>query len=226
MRENGADAFDDGVGPGKDKTMRTNIVAGTLALAGALVMGGEAQAAYSAATSADLNIRGGPGTSFPIVGVIGANQQVTVLDCPSSWCQIQAGAVTGWSSSRYLTVPQGTAVGSQTAVVEQRAYPGTAAGLAGGAAIGAAVGGPVGAVIGGALGAGVGSTLPPVEVRSYVTANPVAPVAVNTQLAVGATLPAGAYLRPVPGYAYQYGYFNDRAVIVEPSTRRIVYVYG
>ncbi len=207
--------------------MRTNkIVAGTIALAGALLFAGGAQAAYSAAASADLNIRGGPGTSFPIVGVIGANQQVTVLDCPSTWCQIQAGAMTGWSSSRYLTVQQGTAVGSQAAVVEQRAYPGTAAGLAGGAVIGAAVGGPVGAVIGGALGAGVGSTLPPVEVRSYVAANPIPPVAVDTQLAVGATLPGTAYVRPVPGYPYQYGYFNNRAVIVEPATRRIVYVYG
>jgi hypothetical protein len=66
---------------------------------------------------------------------------------------------------------------------------------------------------------------PPRAVRTYVTTNPLDPVYLEGNLAVGAGIPEDITLSAVPNYRYQYVYVNDRPVLVDPATRRIVYVY-
>jgi hypothetical protein len=42
---------------------------------------------------------------------------------------------------------------------------------------------------------------------------------------VGAAIPETVVLNNVPDYRYQYVYVNNTAVLVDPATRRIVYVF-
>lgn len=43
---------------------------------------------------------------------------------------------------------------------------------------------------------------------------------------VGAEVPADVTFQEVPNYEYRYTRINDRPVLVDPGTRRIVYVYN
>jgi Protein of unknown function (DUF1236) len=91
---------------------------------------------------------------------------------------------------------------------------GTVGGAVGGAAVGAVVGGPVGAVVGGAVGAITGSTLPPQP--SVVYQGPVV---------VGESLPDTVTYYPVPEYdSYSYAVINNRRVIVDRHTHRVMRV--
>lgn len=103
---------------------------------------------------------------------------------------------------------------------------GVLAGAGVGAAAGAIVGGPFGAVVGGFIGTAVGATAAVTpEVREYVVANPVAPVAFESELAEGVIIPETVELTPIPdndelAYIYLEG---NRPVIVNASTRAVVY---
>ncbi|KRB61832.1 hypothetical protein ASE04_20165 [Rhizobium sp. Root708] len=106
---------------------------------------------------------------------------------------------------------------------------GTLTGAAGGAVTGAVVGGPVGAAVGGVAGAVVGAALdpPPREVVTYVEAQPAptTPVVIQQPIVVGKPIPADVVVTPVPDNPhYAYTVVNDRRVIVEPSTHRVVQV--
>lgn len=102
---------------------------------------------------------------------------------------------------------------------------GALTGAAGGAAVGAVVGGPVGAVVGGVAGGMAGAAIdPPQTVRTYVTENRVEPVTVEQEIVVGAALPATVTLHAVPDYEYEYTYVNDQAVLVDASSRQVVYI--
>lgn len=100
----------------------------------------------------------------------------------------------------------------------------TAAGAVGGAAAGAVVGGPVGAVVGGTVGATLGAAAePPAGVVTYVETAPVEPVTVEGEIVVGEALPPAVELHVVPSaQEWRYAYVNDRRVIVEPRSRRVV----
>jgi hypothetical protein len=102
----------------------------------------------------------------------------------------------------------------------------TATGAVGGAAAGAVVGGPVGAVVGGTVGAAIGASAePPAEVRTYVTRERVPSVRVTEQIVVGEPLPATVVLRPVPNHAeYSFAVVNEKRVIVEPRTRKVIQI--
>lgn len=102
----------------------------------------------------------------------------------------------------------------------------TATGAVGGAAAGAVVGGPVGAVVGGAVGATLGAAAePPPEVRTYVTETRRPSVRVERDVVVGQPLPPNVTLYEIPNTdAYEYTVVNDRRVIVEPRTRKVLYV--
>ncbi|MBN8918964.1 MULTISPECIES: DUF1236 domain-containing protein [unclassified Xanthobacter] len=102
----------------------------------------------------------------------------------------------------------------------------TATGAIGGAAVGAVVGGPVGAVVGGVVGAGVGAAAePPQEVRTYVMKERRPSVRLQQEVVVGEPLPSNVVLYDIPDNN-QYGYtvVNDRRVIVDPRTRKVVYI--
>lgn len=42
---------------------------------------------------------------------------------------------------------------------------------------------------------------------------------------VGAEVPADVTFQTIPDYEYRYTRINDRPVLVDPGTRRIVYIY-
>jgi len=100
----------------------------------------------------------------------------------------------------------------------------TATGAASGAAAGGAVGGPVGAAVGGTVGAAVGAGLEiPNAVITSIQGERVPSVTVRERVVVGGPLSATVQLRAVPNYTqYRYAVVNDRRVIVEPKTRKII----
>jgi hypothetical protein len=93
-----------------------------------------------------------------------------------------------------------------------------------GARAGGDVGGPVGAMVGGTVGAAVGAGLEiPNAVITSVQGERQPSVVVRERVIVGEPLPAEVELRPVPHYTqYEYAVVNNRRVIVEPRTRKVI----
>jgi hypothetical protein len=100
----------------------------------------------------------------------------------------------------------------------------TVEGARNGARAGADIGGPIGAVVGGTVGAADGAGLEiPNAVITSVQGERAPSVVVRERVIVGEPLPAEVELRPVPHYTqYDYAVVNDRRVIVEPRTRRVI----
>jgi hypothetical protein len=112
---------------------------------------------------------------------------------------------------------------------------GTVRGAERGAAQGERDAGPVGAVVGGALGAVAGTVGGILGVddrprfRTYVVEQRVPSYRYESEFRVGAVLPEqGVTYYEVPAEyhvtGYRYTYVNDRAVLVDPNTRRIVQI--
>jgi len=93
-----------------------------------------------------------------------------------------------------------------------------------GAAAGGAVAGPVGGAVGGTVGAAVGLGLEiPNAVITSIQGERVPSVTVRERIVVGEPLPPSVELRTVPSHTeYRYAVVNDRRVIVEPRTRKII----
>jgi hypothetical protein len=113
----------------------------------------------------------------------------------------------------------------------QGAQGGAAGGAAAGAVGGAVVGGPAGAVVGGVGGAVVGGIIGDNTPRfkTYVTEQRVPSYTYAEEVRVGAVLPEqGVTYREVPAEygvkGYRYTVVNNRTVLVEPESRRIVQV--
>jgi uncharacterized protein YraI len=220
--------------------MSKNLLIAT-SMAAVFAFSGAAFAQSSATATVDLNIRSGPGPSHQVVGVISADESVTVEGCleGSRWCRIAYDGREGWVYSEYLTAELGgerviiaerrEAVGVPVVTHEGGGTTGSTVGMAGGAIAGALIGGPIGAVVGGVAGAAAGGVTgsiidPPGEVRTYVRDNRIEPVYLEGEVVVGAGLPETVELRTIPDYEYRYVYVNEMPVLVEPDTRRIVYV--
>jgi uncharacterized protein YraI len=213
----------------------------TTSVAAVFALTGAAFAQSSATATVDLNIRSGPGPSHQVVGVIQADESVTVEGCleGSRWCRIAYDGNEGWVFSEYLVADlQGErvviserreAIGVPVVQHDGGGATGSTVGMAGGALAGALIGGPIGAVIGGVAGAAAGGVTgsvidPPSNVRTYVQDNRIEPVYLEGEVVVGAGLPETVELRTIPDYEYRYVYVNEVPVLVEPDTRRIVYV--
>lgn len=213
-------------------------------VAGAVfAMTGTAVAQQPVFSTTDLNIRAGPGPSYPIIGAIGMDGEAMLLGCleASKWCQVSANGVEGWAYSDYLiadsagvevVVTQRPAEMEVPVVVYDGPEGSTIGGVAGGAAgaiAGAIVGGPIGAAVGGiagAAGGGVaGDVLEPTPViRTYIDQHPIEPVYLEGEVVVGASLPETVELYEIPDYEYRYVYVNGQPVLVEPGSHRIVYI--
>jgi uncharacterized protein YraI len=189
-----------------------------------------ALAAMLATAITDLNIRSGPGPEYPVIGFIQAQDSVTMVGCieGSLWCQITQKGKEGWAYSQYLATQS---TGNRMIISERRpdvvvptvTYTRTpGATVAAGAVTGALVPGPVGATVGGVTGATLD---PPQQVRTYVTSNPGDPVYLDGEVVVGASVPEAVQLRPVPDSNYSYVFVNQQPVLVDPTSRRIVYIY-
>lgn len=108
---------------------------------------------------------------------------------------------------------------------------GAAAGAATGAVGGAIVGGPVGAVVGGAAGAVVGGLAGSDErrFREYTVREKRPSYKYREEVRVGVTLPEnGVTYYDMPSEykvsKYKYTIVNDRPVLVDPGTRRVIQV--
>jgi len=196
---------------------------------------GSALADVAAVATTDLNVRAGPGTEFQVIGVIGGGQPVAIQGCVegAKWCSIGLEGGVGWVYSDYLAADIS---GQQVIVTERPAEfevpavtydgpPAAVPGAVGGAIAGAVIAGPVGAVVGGVAGAAVGAAVdPPREVQTYVTGHPVDPVYLEGEVVVGATLPDTVQIVEVPSYEYAYVYVNGVPVLVDPGSRKVVYI--
>ena len=120
------------------------------------------------------------------------------------------------------------AVASSSVVYAQG---GAATGAAAGAVGGAVVGGPVGAVVGAGVGAvagGIADDSRP-RFRTYVSGQKHSSYKYQSEVRVGADLPAsGVTYYDVPKEygvtKYRYTVVNDRTVLVDPQSHRIVQV--
>jgi uncharacterized protein YraI len=191
------------------------------AVAGALVaMSGAALADTAVSAVTDLNVRAGPGPQYPVIGVLAAGQSATLNGCieNSKWCTIAEANGQGWVYSDYVTADFG---GNQVVLTRRPAdagitvveapedsndYPDSYTG-----AIIAAE--PMDAI-----------DRPPAEVRTYIDTNRLDPVYLDGEVVTGATLPDTVELREIPDYRYRYVYVNGQPALVDPSTRRIMYV--
>lgn len=156
----------------------------------------------------DLDVRAGPGPEYPIVGVIGIDREATMLGCDdvSGWCEVDGGGVVGWVDSDYLA--------SAEADVFINEGP-----VAGDVYVNE---GPVDGMVSGSIG---GTFIDPgPSVITYIESNRYDPVYLDSEISVGAVLPSDVDMYDIPDYEYRYVYVNDQPVIVEPDTRRVVYI--
>ena len=103
------------------------------------------------------------------------------------------------------------------------AVGGTAGGVTG-AVAGGLIFGPIGAIIGGFTGAVIGASVVSDASVEYVRTHPTEPVVIEGNLDVGYVVPDTVELRQIPDYRYRYVYVNNQPALVDPGTRRIVYV--
>lgn len=214
--------------------MKTHFLAFTSAAA--LALGTTTAMAETSATAmTDLNIRSGPGPIYQIIDVIPAEENVAVSGCIESanWCEVTLGDQTGWSYAPYLqmdeqemTLNEAAQGESETvAMIEFDDQSSEAALVTGaaGAAVGALIAGPVGAVAGGFLSTVAGGVAVQPEVTVYATENPVEPVFVEGEVAVGATVPDTVTVYELPENAeYAYLNINGDTVVIDNESRQIV----
>jgi uncharacterized protein YcfJ len=131
--------------------------------------------------------------------------------------------------TRYIAAA--TAFAALSLPLASYAQNGAAAGATTGAVTGAVVGGPVGAAVGAGVGAvagGIADDTRP-RFRSYVQERHVPSYRYEREVRVGEDLPSsGVSYYDVPHEygvtKYRYTVVNDRTVLVDPSTHRIVQV--
>ncbi|MES5098739.1 DUF1236 domain-containing protein [Agrobacterium sp. BA1120] len=197
-----------------NKKLKLMIAGGALTL-----LAGYANAAMVATTASDISVRSGPGEDYPEVGLATRGSDAVLDGCldGSAWCRIEVNGLRGWANADYLNVMY---EGSPVILHERRAdinvpvvtYEKTSSVQAepnpGDPNLGR-----------------VGEVNPPENVITYIDKHPARVVRVEGDVAIGETLPESAELVTIPDYEYSYVRVNDRRVLVEPSTRRIVYVY-
>ena len=182
-----------------------------------LAMAGPALAVPGYST-AHLNLRTGPGTQYPVIGMMEYNTPADVTGCLAdwSWCSISVAGINGWASAEYLVVDQGGEV--QQITGEDSGIPVVEADVE-------AVVAPASVGVLVAANGHVAAIVPEPAVVDYIAATPVDPFAVEGEIVVGAVLPAAVILYEVPNAAYGYTIVNGVKVLVDPASRAIVYIY-
>ncbi|UXS02110.1 DUF1236 domain-containing protein [Agrobacterium tumefaciens] len=200
-----------------DKKLKLLIAGSAFAL-----MAGYANAAMVATTASDISVRSGPGEDYPELGLATRGSNAVLDGCieSSAWCRIEVNGMRGWAHADYLNVMY---EGSPVILEERRSdlnvpvvtYEKTSSIQAE-----PNPGDPnLGRV------ADVDAITPPETVITYMDSHPADVVRVDGDVVVGSTLPPNTQLMTIPDYEYSYVRVNDVPVLVEPGTRRIVYVY-
>ena len=197
------------------------------AMTAAAALSVPASAATLVSAMTPLNIRTGPGPQYGIVGAIPDRGQAVILGCiqGSLWCEVSYNGRRGWVYSQYLTA----SLSGRSMIVAEHLNDVAPAvryrapvDVVGSAAPPPAITGTL--VVRPATAEPLVITPPP-TVRNYVVSHPVAPVYLNGEVVEGAGLPDDVALAPVPDSDYDYVYVNNVPVLVEPSTRRVEYMY-
>lgn len=194
--------------------LTASIVLGGLATSGAAM-------AFPAYSAAHLNIRSGPGSQYPVLAQTRYNQLVTVNGCLKdiSWCDVEYQGVRGWAAGQYLDydAADGSIVLLSQAggKVDIPLVTYTAVDLVTAGEIIAYAPVPAAPVV---------VTVSP-EVHAFVATEIVPPVHLTGEVVIGAVLPATVPLYAVPQSAYQFAHVNGQRVLVEDTSRKIVYVY-
>lgn len=164
---------------------------------------GLALAQQAVIANADLNVRSGPGDEYPVIDQVALDSELRLLGCmeSSEWCQVSYGAAEGWVPSDLLVARSD---GVEVLIRERPSEMGV----------------PV-VIYEGAPG---GPYEPDPRVRTYITENPYDPVYYDGELKVGTVLPESFEIHEIPDHEYRYVYLDDGPVLVEPQTRRIVYI--
>ncbi|WP_440411538.1 DUF1236 domain-containing protein [Neorhizobium petrolearium] len=183
-----------------------------------------AQAQMATTTASDIVVRSGPGQDYPEIGLATRGSPAMMDGCleGSNWCRIEVNGMRGWVFAEYLTVRHN---GTPVVVEDYRTrYDVPAVTYETTASVPpAAVPGP-GDIMLGPVGE-VNVIDPPDTVISYIEQHPTDPIRVRNEVVVGATLPPDVIIHEVPDYDYDYVVVNDRPVLVDPGTRRIVHIY-
>lgn len=210
-------------------SLKRNLLLASFVLLGSA---GLAEAEMSATTATDIEVRSGPGAQFPTVGVATRGSEATLDGCVegSRWCRVDVNGMRGWVYAQYLSVEQN---GTSVVVQDHRddlgiptiTYKQTDAITTG--SVQPAQPGPNDQLLGPAdqSGGDVVAITPPEEVRTYIDDNPIDTVQLNGDVVVGATVPQNVEVHRIPHYQYSYVEVNDQPVLVDPGSRRIVYVY-
>src|SRR5665213_611677 len=205
----------------------TIMIAAVLAVAALSLPSFAASVATVASAVTPLNIRTGPGPQYSVVGAIPTQGLATVTGClqGSLWCQINYNGKQGWAYSQYLTA----AVSGRQLTLSERVTPlppviyTAPPETVGTAIVAPTVSGEF--IAPPATVAPLSLAPPPTTVQTYVTTHPVAPVYLNGEVVEGAGLPPDVVLSPVPQSEYSYAYVNGVPVLVEPTSRRVTYIY-
>jgi uncharacterized protein YraI len=190
------------------------------AVAGMLTaMSGAAFADTPVSAITDLNVRAGPGPQYPVIGVLAAGQSATLNGCMenSKWCTIAEAGGQGWVYSDYVTADFG---GSRVVLTQRRS---SVAVVSPPEDIGNYSTDYTGAIVGGEPVEDAFPPPPP-EIRTYVDTHRLDPVYLDGEVVTGATLPDTVELREIPDYNYRYVYVNGQPALIDPQTRRIMYV--
>jgi uncharacterized protein YraI len=200
-----------------------------VAVAALIIFGlpGSALAATAVAV-VDVNVRSGPGPEFPVVDYLEQDAAAELVGClaDSKWCQVRKADALGWSYGDYLAI--NTADGNAVVIGDTwppAGLPTVAYTPPGGGVYAPAR--PLRRLVAPARRAIPGPRFdpPPPAVQSYVIENTREPVLLDGEVVVGAAVPDDVELYEVPDYQYRYTYVNQVPVLVQPDTRRVVYIY-
>lgn len=169
---------------------------------------------------ADLNVRSGPGPQYPVIGVLKVGQPATLTGCleNSKWCTIAESDGQGWVYSDYVTAE----FGSTRVIVTQRPADAGIAVVPPPSDLDRYPSSYTSAIIPGEPIDVIDA--PPEVVRTYISDHTLEPVYLEGEVVAGSTLPDSVMLGEIPEYDYRYVYVNGQPALVDPVTRRIVYV--
>jgi uncharacterized protein YraI len=205
---------------------RMHVMIGLAWLLGAALVTGPASAVTASSPTGHLNVRSGPGFQFQVVSQIPANVPAQITGCVSdySWCAVALpGGVTGWASAPYLVTSAAGTPKKLQVIGAQLGIPVVTPANTGAPVVATP---PAGAMVPVPPSVGVVAPVAPTQdVVSYVTMQAIQPVIVNGEVMVGAALPPAAPVYSIPSSPYVYSYVNGQRVLVEPSVRKIVYVF-
>ena len=86
--------------------MLKRLLTGFIALVGVSAFAGAAQAATPSYPTANVNLRAGPGTNYPILLTVPNASAITTHGCLEgyNWCDVSWGTERGWMSASYIHI--------------------------------------------------------------------------------------------------------------------------